>query len=89
MITLRKTITGFLLIQVQIFLKASSPKCWSYYGYKPILSYPILPYPILLTWQFPNFSIFHISTVETLFNDIHLYGTFLLAIQSPLQSVNT
>jgi len=77
MITLRKTITGFLLIQVQIFLKALSTKCWSY-GYKPIL-----------TWQFPNFSIFHVSTVETLFNDIHLYGTFLLVIQSPLQSVNT
>ena len=52
-------------------------------------AYIILPYPVLLTWQFPNFSIFHISTVETLFNDIHLYGTFLLAIQSPLQSVNT
>ena len=43
MITLRKTINGFLLIQVQIFLKASSTKCWSYYGYKPI-SYPILSY---------------------------------------------
>ena len=88
MITLRKTFTGFLLIQEQIFLKASSTKCWSYYGYKPI-SYPILSYPILLTWQFPNFSISHVSTVETLFNDIHLYGTFLLVIQSPLQSVNT
>ena len=36
MITLRKTITGFVLIKVQIFLKASSTKCLSYYGYKPI-----------------------------------------------------
>ena len=59
MITLRKTITGFLLIQVQIFLKASSTKCWSYNGYKPI-SYPILSYPInMAITKFQYFPCFH------------------------------
>lgn len=58
MITLRKTITGFLLIQVQIFLKASSLNVGHIMATS--LYYPTLSYPINMAIpKFQYFPYFH------------------------------